>query len=170
MPSTHPGALLALHLAARCSHQAALSDLQEIVDDALTITSKSGYDVPEVCVFNHSQAQPQSEVAMQEGRDVWWQDVVAKQEPTCEVEWLEAEEPLFKVSARLHKGAGIGRGLDVLGKHAALCNNMWAAARLQDGVVRGCPASKRVEHFTYRHKVEQGLPSTLGLYDVLDAL
>ena len=87
-----------------CSHQAALSAPQEIVDDALIITSKSGYDVPEVCVFNHSQAQPQSQVAMQEGRDVWWQDVVAKQEPTCEVEWLEAEEPLFKVGARLHKG------------------------------------------------------------------
>eukprot|EP00891_Asterochloris_glomerata_P005877 jgi/Astpho2/5877/Aster-02377 len=71
--------------------------LKEIVDDALIITSKSGYDVPEVCVFNHSQAQPQSQVAMQKGRDVWWQDVVAKQEPTCEVEWLEAEEPLFKL-------------------------------------------------------------------------
>lgn len=83
-----------------CSHQAALPALQEIVDDALIITSKSGYDVPEVCVFNHSQAQPQSQVAMQKGRDVWWQDVVAKQEPTCEVEWLEAEEPLFKVGAQ----------------------------------------------------------------------
>ena len=53
-------------------------------------------------MFNNSQAQPQSQVAMQEGRDVWWQDVVAKQEPSCEVEWLEAEEPLFKVGARLH--------------------------------------------------------------------
>jgi acetyl-CoA synthetase len=32
---------------------------------------------------------------MQAGRDLWWHDVVAGQDPTCEPEWVDAEHPLF---------------------------------------------------------------------------
>ena len=31
----------------------------------------------------------------QEGRDVWWADVVSSQPPTCEPEWVSSEDPLF---------------------------------------------------------------------------
>ncbi|HEU0198918.1 MAG TPA: acetate--CoA ligase [Burkholderiaceae bacterium] len=34
-------------------------------------------------------------VSMQEGRDVWMHDVMAKQPATCEPEWVGAEHPLF---------------------------------------------------------------------------
>ena len=35
------------------------------------------------------------EVAMQNGRDVWWQEQVASQPTTCEPEHMDAEDPLF---------------------------------------------------------------------------
>jgi acetyl-CoA synthetase len=34
-------------------------------------------------------------VAMEDGRDLWWHDVVAGQPSECEPEWVEAEHPLF---------------------------------------------------------------------------
>jgi len=36
-----------------------------------------------------------SKVAMQEGRDLWWDDAVKGQAETCEPEWVDAEHPLF---------------------------------------------------------------------------
>lgn len=35
------------------------------------------------------------EVPMQEGRDLWWHDEMAKAEPYCEPEQMDAEDPLF---------------------------------------------------------------------------
>jgi len=35
------------------------------------------------------------EVAMQEGRDVWYEEAVADQAAECEPEWVDAEDPLF---------------------------------------------------------------------------
>ena len=35
------------------------------------------------------------EVPMQDGRDVWWDDLIAKADPTCECEWMDSEDPLF---------------------------------------------------------------------------
>ncbi len=35
------------------------------------------------------------EVAMEEGRDIWWHDAVEGQAEQCEPEWVEAEHPLF---------------------------------------------------------------------------
>ena len=34
-------------------------------------------------------------VPMQDGRDVWWDDLVAKADPACECEWMDSEDPLF---------------------------------------------------------------------------
>ncbi len=34
-------------------------------------------------------------VPMQAGRDAWWSDFVAGQAPTCDPEWVNAEDPLF---------------------------------------------------------------------------
>ena len=35
------------------------------------------------------------DVPMTEGRDVWWHDAMEGAEPTCEPEWMDAEDPLF---------------------------------------------------------------------------
>ncbi len=35
------------------------------------------------------------DVPMQEGRDVWYEDLVADASPECEPEWMDAEDPLF---------------------------------------------------------------------------
>jgi len=32
---------------------------------------------------------------MTEGRDQWWQDQIPSQSSECEVEWMDAEDPLF---------------------------------------------------------------------------
>lgn len=40
-------------------------------------------------------ARTGAEVPMQDGRDVWWQDLVADQAAECEPEWVDAEHPLF---------------------------------------------------------------------------
>jgi acetyl-CoA synthetase len=34
-------------------------------------------------------------IAMQPGRDIWWQDAIEGQAATCEPEWVDAEHPLF---------------------------------------------------------------------------
>ncbi len=35
------------------------------------------------------------EVPMKAGRDLWWHELMAKAEPKCEPEWVDAEDPLF---------------------------------------------------------------------------
>ncbi len=35
------------------------------------------------------------EVPMTAGRDVWWHEAMESAEPTCEPEWMDAEDPLF---------------------------------------------------------------------------
>ena len=34
-------------------------------------------------------------ISVKEGRDIWWEDSVAKQSTDCPVEWVDAEDPLF---------------------------------------------------------------------------
>jgi len=36
-----------------------------------------------------------NEIAMKDGRDVWWHDVTSGQPADCEPEWVESEHPLF---------------------------------------------------------------------------
>ena len=36
-----------------------------------------------------------NDVAWQEGRDVWYHDIVEQQAPSCEPEWMDAEDPMF---------------------------------------------------------------------------
>ena len=50
-----------------------------------------GLNVRHVLVLKHGEG----EVAMQPGRDVWWQDVVAAQPADCPPEMMDAEDPLF---------------------------------------------------------------------------
>jgi acetyl-CoA synthetase len=71
--------------------------LQTIVDDALDITAKEGVNPEHVVVFDHTLAMKKSEVPFKEGRDKWWQENINSQPADCEVEWVDAEAPLFKV-------------------------------------------------------------------------
>ena len=44
---------------------------------------------------NGSGLFPAAETPMVEGRDRWWQAQVAMQPAQCDVEWVDAEHPLF---------------------------------------------------------------------------
>ncbi|WP_263353561.1 acetate--CoA ligase [Acidicapsa acidisoli] len=61
--------------------------LKKTVDEALANTPS----VQHVVVLKRSGA----EVAMQQGRDHWWHDLVAKADPTCLAEPLDSEDPLY---------------------------------------------------------------------------
>eukprot|EP00884_Botryococcus_braunii_P011416 jgi/Botrbrau1/20275/Bobra.31_1s0058.1 len=49
------------------------------------------------CCTTNSRAIKRDSVNFVEGRDVWWQDVVSGQSADCPVEWLDAEDTLFKL-------------------------------------------------------------------------
>jgi len=63
-------------------------ELKPAVDEAL---ASGGDTVTRVIVLKRT-GQP---VAMQNGRDVWWTDVVAGQDDRCEPAWVNAEHPLY---------------------------------------------------------------------------
>ena len=75
-----------------------LPRLQGIVDTAMKKVEAQGHSITTVLVYDHVLAAKRETVAFTQGRDVWWQDEVPKQPTTCPVEWMGAEEPLFKVS------------------------------------------------------------------------
>ncbi len=61
--------------------------LKEIVDQAL-----EGVDCVEAVLVAKRTDDP---VNMQEGRDIWLADACARERPTCPVEWMDSEDPLF---------------------------------------------------------------------------
>jgi len=62
--------------------------LKKNADKALEISEGS---VEQIVVLKRAG----NEIAMKDGRDVWWHDAVANQSNDCEPEWVEAEHPLF---------------------------------------------------------------------------
>lgn len=50
--------------------------------------------VPSVLVFEHPSV-PRSKTPWTRGRDRWYQDEVPREQNTCPVEWVDAEDPLF---------------------------------------------------------------------------
>ena len=70
---------------------------QGIVDSAIKKVEAQGHSISTVLVYDHALAAKRADVAFVEGRDVWWQDAVPRQPTECPVEWMGAEEPLFKV-------------------------------------------------------------------------
>jgi acetyl-CoA synthetase len=62
-------------------------ELKQNVDEAL----KKCRSIEKVLVLNRVGNQ----VEMQAGRDVWWNDLVPAQSPTCEAAQLDSEHPLF---------------------------------------------------------------------------
>ncbi|XP_043812269.1 acetyl-coenzyme A synthetase, chloroplastic/glyoxysomal-like isoform X2 [Manihot esculenta] len=69
--------------------------LIDIVDAALIESAKTGISVDLCLTYENKSAMKRESTKWQEGRDVWWQDVVPKYPTTCEVEWVDAEDPLF---------------------------------------------------------------------------
>ena len=67
------------------------SALKPAVDEACSIAEKAGHDVEKVLVVRRTG----QDVEWQEGRDVWWHDVVdgASTEHTCE--FFDSEHPLY---------------------------------------------------------------------------
>ncbi|CAH9132549.1 unnamed protein product [Cuscuta epithymum] len=69
--------------------------LKDIVDAALSESKQSGITI-DVCLTRENESAMKKEMTMwQEGRDIWWQDVVPKYPTTCDVQWVDSEDPLF---------------------------------------------------------------------------
>ncbi|XP_042470398.1 acetyl-coenzyme A synthetase, chloroplastic/glyoxysomal-like [Zingiber officinale] len=69
--------------------------LKEIVDSALRESVKNGVTVDLCLTFENKSAMKREDTKWQDGRDVWWQDVVPLFPTKCDVEWVDAEDPLF---------------------------------------------------------------------------
>ncbi len=63
-------------------------ELKQATDEAL---SDDEHQVEKVIVLRRTG----HDVAMQDGRDIWWDDAVAGMADQCEPEWVDAEHPLF---------------------------------------------------------------------------
>ncbi len=51
--------------------------------------------VPTCLVYRNDDVGGTAECPMTQGRDQWWQDQIPSQSSECEVEWMDAEDPLF---------------------------------------------------------------------------
>lgn len=65
--------------------------LKDIADEALDMCSDSGHVVSQCIVFLRTDA----ECEMIEDRDIFWHDFIITEPPVCEIEWVNAEDPLF---------------------------------------------------------------------------
>ena len=45
--------------------------------------------------FDNANAMARADANFVEGRDVWWQDAVDAMGTECDIEWMDAEDPLF---------------------------------------------------------------------------
>lgn len=71
-------------------------NLKAIVDDALRICKQKENFQPGTClIYDNANAVPRSKVKWVAGRDLWWQDEVKSCSTNADVEWMEAEDPLF---------------------------------------------------------------------------
>ena len=67
--------------------------LKANADAAIDRAAKQGVNVKTCIVYQ--RVGDKVEITMQDGRDHWWHDVMAKASPECECEWMDAEDPLF---------------------------------------------------------------------------
>ncbi|GAB4848594.1 Acetyl-coenzyme A synthetase, cytoplasmic [Ancistrocladus abbreviatus] len=69
--------------------------LKDISDAALAESAKNGVSVDVCLTYENQSVMSRDSTKWQEGRDIWWQDVVPKYPATCDIEWVDAEDPLF---------------------------------------------------------------------------
>ncbi|XP_062225540.1 acetyl-coenzyme A synthetase, chloroplastic/glyoxysomal-like [Phragmites australis] len=72
-----------------------LIPLKDIVDASLVESVKNGVDVGICLTYENQSALKKEDTRWKIGRDVWWQDVVPNFPTKCDVEWVDAEDPLF---------------------------------------------------------------------------
>lgn len=72
-------------------------DLKAVADEAVAIAAReSGHTVrSQIVVASGSRPAGGEAVPMTPGRDVWWDDALQGHPTTCEVVWVDAEDPLF---------------------------------------------------------------------------
>ncbi|KAJ9540400.1 hypothetical protein OSB04_026906 [Centaurea solstitialis] len=70
-------------------------NLKDIVDAALLESSKEGTSIGLCLTYANELAMKKEATKWQKERDVWWQDVVPECSTKCDVEWVDAEDPLF---------------------------------------------------------------------------
>lgn len=69
--------------------------LKVIVDEALTISLAQGVSVDVCLTYANNTALAREKTAWQDGRDMWYQDVIPTFATSCDIEWVDAEDPLF---------------------------------------------------------------------------
>ncbi|KAK9835057.1 hypothetical protein WJX81_007577 [Elliptochloris bilobata] len=69
-------------------------ELKQIVDAAAKVAAEKGHKIHKALVVEHPAA-PRGKCPWARGRDVWYGDAVPAQQATCQVEWVDAEDPLF---------------------------------------------------------------------------
>mmetsp|Transcript_8924 Transcript_8924/g.26779 ORF Transcript_8924/g.26779 Transcript_8924/m.26779 type:complete len:721 (-) Transcript_8924:858-3020(-) len=89
---------------------AKMIDLKKIVDKGLDLAKRSGVNVEHCLVYENADAQSGKDTNWVEGRDSWWADLIPKQKEEAEVEWVDAEDPLFL----LYTSGSTGRPKGVL--------------------------------------------------------
>jgi acetyl-CoA synthetase len=72
-----------------------LIPLKDIVDASLVESAKNGVTVGICLTYENQLAMKKEDTQWTTGRDVWWQDVVPDFHTRCDVEWVDAEDPLF---------------------------------------------------------------------------
>ncbi|CAH0545894.1 unnamed protein product [Brassicogethes aeneus] len=80
-----------------------LLQLKNICDQSMARCAQKGHNVETCIVVSHLQrvTAPNgtqiktNKTPMQEGRDVWWHEVVPQASTSCYPEWMQAEDPLF---------------------------------------------------------------------------
>ncbi|KAI8475041.1 MAG: acetyl CoA synthetase [Monoraphidium minutum] len=70
-------------------------DLKAIADKGVELAAKEGHEVKHVIVHEVKHAAPKADTKFYPGRDVWWEEAVAAMPSEAEVEWVEADHPLF---------------------------------------------------------------------------
>ncbi|KAJ8546482.1 hypothetical protein K7X08_019065 [Anisodus acutangulus] len=69
--------------------------LKDIVDSALLESAENGIVIDVCLTWENDSAMKKEMTKWMKGRDIWWQDVILKYPVTCDVEWVDAEGPLF---------------------------------------------------------------------------
>lgn len=84
--------------------------LKTIVDAALEKCSENGVFVEKCLVYDNFRAIPRVKTPWVEERDEWWQDMIDSQSGEADLEWMDAEDPLFL----LYTSGSTGRPKGVL--------------------------------------------------------
>jgi len=64
-------------------------------DQAMEACEKAGHSVDCCIVYRHTGDVQGIKAEMKPRRDVWWHEEMENASPDCEVEWMDAEDPLF---------------------------------------------------------------------------